>query len=92
MKSELTHKKHTAIVQEEADDENARSASDLDKAELVLKYYGYWPAHFDGTNDLGLVRDHLTANVQKDSLFQSLLLRGKPCEKGEIGHCPVHES
>jgi hypothetical protein len=36
-----------------------------------------------------MVRDHLTAHVQKDRFFQSLLLRGKQCEKGEGRYCPV---
>jgi hypothetical protein len=89
MSTERTREKHMAVIREEEDEEIARSASDLNKLELVLKYYGYWPAHFDGTNDLGMVRDHLTAHVQKDRFFQSLLLRGKQCEKGEGRYCPV---
>jgi hypothetical protein len=88
MNSERTNEKHMAVIREEKDEGNARSAADLNKMELVLKYYGYWPAYFDGTNDLGMVRDHLTTNVQKDFFFRSLLLRGKPCEEGECHHCP----
>ena len=91
MNSERTHEKHMAVIREEIDVEIARSASDLNNMELVLKHYGYWPAHFDGSNDLGMVRDHLTTHVHKDCFFRSLLLRGKPCEKGKC-HVQFHHS
>ena len=92
MSSERTHEKHMAAIREEEVEEIARSASDLNTLELVLKYYGHWPVHFNGTNDLGMVCDHLTAYVQKDCFFQSLLLRGKPCEKGEDNIVQFHYS
>ena len=84
MNSSHTHGKHNAAMQEEVDEVNAQRAVELMKLRVVLKYYSCWPAHFDRNTDLKSIRDHLIANVEKDTLIESLLLRGKRLEKGEF--------
>mmetsp|Transcript_3307 Transcript_3307/g.7375 ORF Transcript_3307/g.7375 Transcript_3307/m.7375 type:complete len:818 (+) Transcript_3307:121-2574(+) len=80
MNNERMHRKHLDIIQEEHNEKFAKSLCELGKLELVLKYYSRWPAHFDETNDVDMVRDHVLTKISYDQFLHSLLLRGKPCE------------
>lgn len=80
MNNERTHRKHMSIIEEELNEKDAKSVFEIDQMELVLKYYGNWPTHFDDTNDVNMVRDHLVNSITIDQFLQSLLFRGKPCE------------
>mmetsp|Transcript_39003 Transcript_39003/g.70250 ORF Transcript_39003/g.70250 Transcript_39003/m.70250 type:complete len:1144 (+) Transcript_39003:1488-4919(+) len=80
MNNDRMHRKHMAIIQEEMNEKDTKSACEVGKLELVLKYYGRGPLHFDGTNDVDMVRDHLLASISHDQILHSLILRGKPCE------------
>jgi len=80
MNNERMHQKHLSCIQEEIDEKDAKSVSEIERMEVALRYYCQWPFHFDATNDIEMVKDHLIANVSHDQLLHSLLLRGKPCE------------
>ncbi|KAL7554918.1 hypothetical protein ACHAWF_018473 [Thalassiosira exigua] len=80
MNDERMHRKHLAIIQEEREQVDERRASKIDELDIVLRYYGQWPVHFDGTDDVDMVSEHFLASVSLDQLLRSLLLRGKPCE------------
>ena len=92
MNSSHTHENHNSAIKEEAEEVDARRAVELIKLRVVLKYYSCWPAHFDGITDLKSIRDHLVAMVERDILIQSLLLRGKTLEKGELCHDQLHST
>ncbi|KAL7538516.1 hypothetical protein ACHAXR_008608 [Thalassiosira sp. AJA248-18] len=80
MNNERMHQKHLTIIQEESNEKDVKSTIEIEKMELTLRYYGKWPGHFDGTDDVDMVRDHLIANISNDQFLHSLILRGKPCE------------
>lgn len=92
MNSSHTHENHNSAIKEEAEEVDARRAVELIKLRVVLKYHSCWPAHFDGITDLKSIRDHLVARVERDILIQSLLLRGKTLEKGELCHDQLHST
>ena len=79
MIDEHMHQKHLAIIQEDIDEKVGVANHEMRQMKRVLKYYGEWPMHFDGTNDVEMVRNHLLANVSYDQILHSLLIRGKPC-------------
>lgn len=66
MNDERMHRKHLDVIEEEANKKDAEAAHELDNLELVLKYYSRWPSHFEDTNDLDMVREHVLANVSHD--------------------------
>lgn len=92
MNSSHTHENHNSAIKEEAEEVDAWRAVELIKLRVVLKYYSCWPAHFDGITDLKSIRDYLVAMVERDILIQSLLLRGKTLEKGELCHDQLHST